>query len=102
MVQRWHRLKLSEVVLHRRQTFSRGKLGVSAFSAHLRMPFVVVGSSTAPLLILSNKSSPRKVIGSVDTTAFFVTSAEILTFLWLLGVGQFRWDWIIAFVVGED
>jgi hypothetical protein len=58
------------------------------------------GPLTAPLLILSNKSSPRKVIGSMDTTAFFVTLAETLAFIWLLDIGRFRWDWILTLVIG--
>jgi len=50
------------------------------------------GPITAPILILSNKSEPRKVIGSVNTASFFITMAETATFIWLLGFQQFRWD----------
>lgn len=39
------------------------------------------------------------MIGSTDTTAFFIIVAEFFT-VWLLGVGQFRWDWILALVIG--
>jgi hypothetical protein len=82
--------------------FSKGKLRILAFSAAFADALFGGGWGplTAPLLILSDKSSPRKVIGSMDTTAFFVTAAETLTFLGLLDIGQFRWDWIIALVVG--
>jgi hypothetical protein len=82
--------------------FSRGKLGLLAFMAAFSDALFGGGWGplTAPLLILSNRSPPRKVIGSMSTAAFFVTLAETLTFLGLLGMGQFRWDWILALVIG--
>jgi len=85
------------------KTFSKGKLGILAFLAAFADALLGGGWGplTAPLLILSSKSSPRKVIGSMDTTAFFVTLAEVLTFMWLLkNIGEFRWDWILALVIG--
>jgi hypothetical protein len=82
--------------------FSKGRLGVLAFLAAFSDALLGGGWGpiTAPILILSNKSTPRKVIGSTDTAAFFITVAETFTFLWLLGAQQFRWDWILALMIG--
>lgn len=82
--------------------FSKSRLGVLAFFA--AFSDALLGGSwgpiSAPILILTNKTEPRKVFGSTDTTAFFITAAETFTFIWLLGVGQFRGDWILALVIG--
>ncbi len=77
-------------------------MGILAFFAAFSDAFLGGGWGpiTAPILILANKGEPRKIIGSTDFTAFFITAAETFTFIWLLGVGQFRWDWILALVVG--
>ena len=82
--------------------FSKSKLGILAFFAAISDAFLGGGWGpiTAPILILANKSEPRKVIGSVATSVFFITTAETFTFIWLLGVEQFRWDWILALVIG--
>jgi hypothetical protein len=82
--------------------FSRGRLGILAFFAAFSDALLGGGWGpiTAPILILSNKSTPRKVIGSTDTAAFFITAAETFTFLWLLGAQRFRWDWILALMIG--
>lgn len=82
--------------------FSKSRLGILAFIAAISDAFFGGGWGpiTAPILILANKSEPRKIIGSTDATAFFITVAETLTFIWLLGVEQFRWDWILALVIG--
>jgi hypothetical protein len=85
----------------RDKAFSKHKLRILAFLAAFSDALFGGGWGplTTPILILSNKSSPRKVIGSMDTTAFFVTLAETLTFIWLLDIKQFRWDWILALVI---
>lgn len=82
--------------------FSKSKLGILAFFAAFSDALLGGGWGPiiSPILILTNQSDPRKIIGSVATSVFFITAAETLTFMWLLGVEQFRWDWIIALVVG--
>lgn len=35
---------------------------------------------------------PRKAIGSVDLSEFFVTLAMVITFIFMIGIDQFRWD----------
>jgi uncharacterized membrane protein YfcA len=82
--------------------FSKNKLGILAFFAAFLDAFLGGGWGpiTAPILILANKSEPRKIIGSITTSVFFITVAETLTFVWLLGVEPLRWDWILALTIG--
>lgn len=82
--------------------FSKSRLGILAFFAAFSDALLGGGWGPiiAPVLILENKSEPRKIIGSISTAAFFVTAVETFTFIWLLGVMQFRWDWILALVIG--
>jgi hypothetical protein len=82
--------------------FSKSRLSVLAFFAAFADALLGGGWGpiTAPILILTNKGETRKIIGSVATSVFFITLAETFTFIWLLGVGQFRWDWILALVIG--
>ena len=58
------------------------------------------GPIATPTLLLSNKSVPRKVVGSVDTSEFFVTLAIAVTFMITLGLERFRWDWVVALLLG--
>ena len=60
--------------------FSNSRLSILAFFAAFFDSFAGGGWGpiTAPILILSNKSERRKVIGSVNTASFFITMAELL------------------------
>ncbi len=58
------------------------------------------GPVATPALILSNKSSPRKVIGTVNTAEFFVAIAISATFMFSLGLQQFLWPIVVSLVVG--
>ena len=58
------------------------------------------GPIATPTLIMSNKSQPRKVVGSVDASEFFVTIAETITFMLLLGPENFHWNWVLALIIG--
>ena len=58
------------------------------------------GPIVTPTLIMTNKSQPRKVVGSVDASEFFITVAETLTFTLLLGPENFHWDWVLALIIG--
>lgn len=58
------------------------------------------GPLTTPALLSQNKLSPRKVIGSVDTSEFAVAMAATLGFILSLGFGKFHWQWVLALMVG--
>ena len=58
------------------------------------------GPIATPTLMMTNKSQPRKVIGSVDASEFFITIAETLTFMLLLGPENFHWEWVLALIIG--
>jgi len=58
------------------------------------------GPIATPGLILTGNHEPRKVVGSVNLVEFFVTIAEVLTFLLVLGPEQFRWDIVGALLIG--
>lgn len=49
--------------------------------------------------LMADGTTPRKVIGSVNLTEFFVTFAEAVTFLLTLGYLQF-WKVIVGLVIG--
>ena len=49
--------------------------------------------------LMANGSTPRKVIGSVNLTEFFVTFAEAVTFLLALGYLEF-WKVIVGLMIG--
>ncbi|MCD4752454.1 MAG: sulfite exporter TauE/SafE family protein, partial [Anaerolineaceae bacterium] len=48
--------------------------------------------------IISNGATPRKTIGSVNLTEFFVTFAEALTFIATLGT--IRWNVVLGLILG--
>lgn len=58
------------------------------------------GPIATPSLILKGNHHPRKVVGSVNCVEFIVTLAECLTFIFVLGIEKFRWDIVIALLVG--
>jgi uncharacterized membrane protein YfcA len=58
------------------------------------------GPVATPSLILSEDSQPHEVVGSVNLVEFFVTIAEALTFALTIGLEAFRWDIVVALLVG--
>jgi uncharacterized protein len=58
------------------------------------------GPITAPVLIAKNGISPKKVIGTVDTSEFAIAVSATLGFILFLGVEQYQWQWVIAFMIG--
>ncbi|MFQ5904490.1 MAG: sulfite exporter TauE/SafE family protein [Candidatus Binatia bacterium] len=58
------------------------------------------GPIATPGLILTGDHEPRKVVGSVNLVKFFVTMAEVLTFIFILGLKRLRWDMVCALWIG--
>ncbi|MDR7079490.1 putative membrane protein YfcA [Neobacillus niacini] len=58
------------------------------------------GPITAPVLIARRGISPRKVIGTVDTSEFAIAVSATLGFILFLGLDQFQWQLVIAFMIG--
>jgi len=58
------------------------------------------GPIATPSLILSGNDEPRQVVGSINLVEFFVTLAETLTFLIMIGPEAFRWDIVVALLIG--
>jgi uncharacterized membrane protein YfcA len=58
------------------------------------------GPIATPSLILNGNDEPRQVVGSVNLVEFFVTLAETLTFLISVGPKAFRWDIVVALLIG--
>lgn len=56
------------------------------------------GPICTPSLIITG-SNPRQVVGSVNFAEFFVTVAITITFIWLIGFKDFRWDIVAALLV---
>jgi uncharacterized membrane protein YfcA len=81
---------------------SRGKLTLLGFVAGF-MDAVGGGGwgpIATPSLILGGNDEPRQVVGSVNLVEFFVTVAETLTFLITVGPEAFRWDIVVALLIG--
>jgi uncharacterized protein len=84
----------------------------STFSSKFLTPLGIVGGFfdavggggwgpiTAPVLIAKNGISPKKVIGTVDTSEFAIAVSATLGFILFLGVEQYQWQWVIAFMIG--
>jgi uncharacterized protein len=84
----------------------------SAISSKLLTPLGMVGGFfdavggggwgpiTAPVLIAKNGISPKKVIGTVDTSEFAIAVSATLGFILFLGVDQYQWQWVFAFMIG--
>ncbi len=49
--------------------------------------------------LVANGNTPRYVIGSVNASEFFVTLAQAITFVTLIGIGEY-WKIIVALAVG--
>ena len=49
--------------------------------------------------LVANGTTPRYVIGSVNASEFFVTLAQAITFVTLIGLGDY-WKIIIALAIG--
>ncbi|RDY67617.1 sulfite exporter TauE/SafE family protein [Halobacillus trueperi] len=58
------------------------------------------GPVNTPVLLSQKGATPRKVIGTVDTSEFAVTISATLGFVLFLGWEQFNWLWVAAFVIG--
>jgi len=58
------------------------------------------GPVATPSLILSENGQPHEVVGSVNLVEFFVTVAEAITFALTIGLEAFRWDIVVALLVG--
>ena len=57
------------------------------------------GPICTPILVVTG-SDPDKVVGSVNLAEFFITLAITSTFFLLIGTENFRWEVIIALLVG--
>jgi hypothetical protein len=58
------------------------------------------GPIATPALLLTNKSTPQKIIGSVDTAESIITFVIAVSFFFFLGVKNLNWDLIICLLVG--
>lgn len=58
------------------------------------------GPITAPVLMTRKGISPKKVIGTVDTSEFAIAVSATLGFILFLGLEQFQWQWVAAFMIG--
>ncbi|WP_345242669.1 sulfite exporter TauE/SafE family protein [Pontibacillus salipaludis] len=58
------------------------------------------GPVNTPILLSQKGATPRKVIGTVDTTEFAITTSATLGFILFLGWEEFNWLWVTAFVIG--
>ena len=58
------------------------------------------GPVATPSLILSGNHEPHQVVGTVNLVEFFVTVAEVLTFMFTIGPENFEWGVVAALLVG--
>jgi len=58
------------------------------------------GPITTPALLSKEGATPRKVIGTVDTSEFAIAVSATLGFILFLGFDTFNWMWVLAFVIG--
>ena len=58
------------------------------------------GPVGTPAILASGRMEPRKVIGSIDTSEFFVAVAASLGFLFGLGTAGINPSWALALLVG--
>ncbi|WRP07210.1 sulfite exporter TauE/SafE family protein [Rossellomorea aquimaris] len=58
------------------------------------------GPINTPILMANKHTSPREVVGTVDTSEFIVTISATAGFVLFLGWEQFNWFWVLAFVIG--
>lgn len=58
------------------------------------------GQIATPALLAQRGFEPRKVIGSVDTSEFFITIASSAGFLYALGTENINWTWVLVLMGG--
>jgi uncharacterized protein len=58
------------------------------------------GPIATPALLAKDGATPRKVIGTVDTSEFAIAVSATLGFVLFLGWEQFNWTWVLAFIIG--
>lgn len=58
------------------------------------------GPIATPGLILTEDIEPRKVVGTVNLAEFFITIAITITFIATIGLELFRWDLVVALLIG--
>jgi uncharacterized protein len=58
------------------------------------------GTITTPVLLSKKGISPRIVIGTVNTSEFFIAVSATLGFLISLGWEEVNWFWVLAFMLG--
>lgn len=58
------------------------------------------GPVGTPAILASGRMEPRKVIGSIDTSEFFVAVAASLGFLVGLGTAGINGAWVVALLIG--
>lgn len=58
------------------------------------------GPIATPILLSRKRMEPRKVIGSVDTSEFFIAVSATLGFLISLGWGNIHWTWVAVLMIG--
>jgi uncharacterized membrane protein YfcA len=58
------------------------------------------GPIATPVLLARKGITPRKVIGTVDTSEFAIAVSATLGFVIFLGWEQFNWTWVAAFMIG--
>ena len=54
----------------------------------------------ATTTLVTNHVEPKKAIGSVNFTEFFVTLSESITFMILIGLEQFSWIIVFGLIIG--
>ena len=54
----------------------------------------------ATTTLVTNKVNPSKAIGSVNFAEFFVTLAEAITFMILIGPEQYSWEIVLGLIIG--
>lgn len=81
---------------------SKGRIGLVGFLAAALDAFGGGGWGpiATPTLLLGHNVMPHKVIGSVNLSEFFVTSAIALTFMLSIGPEHFEWTIVACLLVG--
>ncbi len=58
------------------------------------------GQIATPALMTQRDFEPRRVIGSVDTSEFFITIASSIGFIFALGTTNINWTWVLVLMGG--
>lgn len=80
---------------------SKKKLGIVGLVAAF---FDAVGGGgwgpiATPAIVIATNEEPRKVVGTVNTSEFIITVTEAITFLLLIGFGNYNWLTIGVFAI---